>query len=165
MLLLRGNRVEYQNFASVKNYAACLPKDQCSDVAVGGLPTNAYEISFDGKTVDIGHEFYFDGTNPVTSTKAGANCTKPPICKDTEALLEIQYWSGQFYYNEHYFRVEDKDGDKILENEPNPGMYSLEQSYACLPKDDACYAYLIGGDNQYATGVRIFPPTILFCHL
>ena len=123
--LLQFDRVLYENFADVRNFAVCLPKDQCSEVAVGGLPTNAYEVSFDGKSVDIGHEFFFDGTNPVTSTKVGAGCPMPPICKDTEALLEIQYWSGHFYYNLHYFRVEDKEGDFVLENKQDPGMFHV----------------------------------------
>jgi len=77
-------------------------------------------------------------------------CTKPPICKDTEALLDVQYWSGNFYYNQHSFRVEDKDGNTVLHGEPE-GRYSLHQLFACLPKDDACYTFLIliGGDYQW----------------
>ena len=157
LLYLQGNEIRYENFASVQNYEACLPRDECSQIAVGGLPTDAYKLSFDGKAVDIGHEFFFDGTNPVTSTTVGTDCTKPPICKDTEALLEIHYWSGSFYYNLHYFRVEDKDGGKKLEEEPE-GLYSLNQTFACLPKDDSCYTFLIGGENQWATGRRSLPP-------
>eukprot|EP00986_Skeletonema_menzelii_P007890 scaffold3137_cov132-Skeletonema_menzelii.AAC.2 len=80
----------------------------------------------------------------------------PPICKDTEALLEIQYWSGHFYYYLFSFRVEDKEGGTVLSGKPNPWMYSLEQSYACLPKDDACYAFLIGGMDQWATAANRF---------
>ena len=154
-LRIRGNEVAwYENFASVKNYEACLPRDLCSQIAVGGLPTDAYELSFDGKATDIGHKFFFDGTNPVTSTEVGADCTKPPICKDTEALLEIQYWSGESWTSYH-FRVEDKDGGTKLSGEPD-GLYSLNQTYACLPKDDSCYTFLIGGDSQWSPSS--FPP-------
>ena len=145
----------YENFESVQNYEACLPRDGCSDVVVGGLPTDAYEISFDGKAVDIGHKFFFDGTNPVTSTGVGTDCIKPPICKDSEALLEIQYWSG--YYNPYHFRVEDKDGGTILSGELE-GLYSLNQTYACLPKDDSCYTFLIGGNRQWSPG-SLPPPS------
>ena len=117
------------------------------------IATDAYKISFDGKAVDIGQEFVFDGRNPITSTEVGT-CTKPPICKDTEALLEIQYWSGNFYYNQHSFRVEDKHGNTVLHGEPE-GRYSLHQLFACLPKDDACYTFLIGGEGQWDP--TIFP--------
>jgi hypothetical protein len=34
--------VEYKNFADVQNYEACLPRDECTDVVVAGLPTDAY---------------------------------------------------------------------------------------------------------------------------
>ncbi|KAK1741507.1 hypothetical protein QTG54_007985 [Skeletonema marinoi] len=85
----------------------------------------------------------FDGNNPVTSTEVGT-CTKP-ICKDTEALLEIHYWNGDFAYTEHAFRVEDKDGNTILQGEESDESYSVNNTYACLPKDDSCYMFLIGG--------------------
>ena len=154
-LRLQGNEVQhYENFADVRNYAACLPKDQCSEVVVAGLPKDAYEVSFDGKSVDIGHEFFFDG-NPVTSTKVGANCTKPPICEDTETLLEIQYWSRIFEsFKAYSFRVEDKEGGTVLSGKPR--MYSLEQSYVCLPKDDACYTFLVGGMDHLSAYSVIF---------
>ena len=158
-LRIRGNEVvEYENFADVKNYEVCLPRDECSEIVVAGLPTDAYELSFDGKAVEIGHEFFFDGTNPVTSTEVGTDCpfTKPPICKDTEALLEIQYWGGSFDYNFYHFRVEDKDGGTILSGEP-VGLYSLKNSYACLPKDDACYTFLIGGEYQMPAYIHPLP--------
>ncbi len=48
-LYLQGSRVEYETFASVRNYEACLPRDECSEVLVGGLPTDAYQLSFDGE--------------------------------------------------------------------------------------------------------------------
>ena len=155
-LRIRGNEVaRYENFADVKNYEACLPRDECSDAVVAGLPTDAYDLSFDGKAVEIGHEFFYDGTNPVTLTKVGNECINPPICKDTEALLEIQYWGGRFFYNLHHFRVEDQDGGTKLNGEPE-GRYSLNQTYACLPKADACYTFLIGGEDQWSP--RSFPP-------
>eukprot|EP00984_Skeletonema_dohrnii_P031578 scaffold24187_cov156-Skeletonema_dohrnii-CCMP3373.AAC.5 len=125
-LYLQGNELRYKNFAKLKDYEACLPRHECSEVVVGGLPTDAYEISFDGKAVNITHEFVFDGKNPVTSTKVGT-CTKP-ICKDTEALLEIQYWSGYYNYNQHSFRVEDKEGNTVLHGEPE-GRYSVNQTW------------------------------------
>eukprot|EP00984_Skeletonema_dohrnii_P033489 scaffold30252_cov78-Skeletonema_dohrnii-CCMP3373.AAC.1 len=124
-LYLQGNELRYKNFAKLKDYEECLPRDECSEVVVGGIPTDAYEISFDGKAVDIGHEFVFDGKNPVTSTEVGT-CTKP-ICKDTEALLDIQYWSGYYNYNQHSFRVEDKEGNTVLHGEPE-GRYSVNRS-------------------------------------
>jgi len=70
--------------------------------------------------------------------------------------LDVQYWSGNFYYNQHSFRVEDKDGNTVLHGEPE-GRYSLYQTYACLPKDNACYTFLIGGDYQWDP--EIPPPT------
>mmetsp|Transcript_28229 Transcript_28229/g.40339 ORF Transcript_28229/g.40339 Transcript_28229/m.40339 type:complete len:569 (+) Transcript_28229:119-1825(+) len=156
-LYLKGSNVKYENFTSVRNYEACLPRDECSEVVVGGLPTDAYEFSFDGKAVDIGQEFIFDGTNPVTSTKVGA-CTKP-ICKVTEALMEIQYW--ETYFGNEYFRVEDKDGGTVLFSDPEEreayslrGGYTLNQTYACLPRDDACYTFLIGSAYQISPIVR-----------
>eukprot|EP00985_Skeletonema_marinoi_P011323 scaffold5371_cov190-Skeletonema_marinoi.AAC.1 len=154
-LYLQGNELRYKNFAKLTDYEACLPRDECSEVVVGGLPTDAYKISFDGKAVDIGREFVFDGKYPVTSTEVGT-CAKPPICKDTEALLDIQYWGGYYNYNQHSFRVEDKDGNTVLHGEPD-GSDSVNQAYACLPKDDACYTFLLGGAHQ--RDPEIPPPT------
>jgi len=71
--------------------------------------------------------------------------------------LEIQYWSGRFFYNHHSFRVEDKEGNTILHCEP-VGHYSVNQTYACLPKDDACYTFLIGGDSTWDSKTPS-PPT------
>eukprot|EP00984_Skeletonema_dohrnii_P030732 scaffold22441_cov75-Skeletonema_dohrnii-CCMP3373.AAC.4 len=127
-LYLQGiGMIPYENFADLTDYEACLPRDECSEVVVGGLPTDAYAISFDGKAADIGQEFVFDGKNPVTSTEVGT-CTTKPICKDTEALLDIQYWSGNFDYNQHSFRVEDKEGNTVLHGEPE-GRYSVNQTW------------------------------------
>ena len=134
-MYLRDNELRYKHFANLTDYETCLPRDECSEVVVGGLPTDAYKILFDGKAVDITQEFVFDGKNPVTSTEVGTCTTKPPICKDTEALLEIQYWSGSFEYNQQSaFRVEDKEGNIVLHGEPD-GSDSVNQAYACLPKD------------------------------
>eukprot|EP00984_Skeletonema_dohrnii_P034289 scaffold33518_cov219-Skeletonema_dohrnii-CCMP3373.AAC.4 len=160
-LSLQGNDIRYENFADLTDYETCLPREECSEVVVGGLPTDAYEISFGGKAVNISQEFVFDGKNPITSTELGT-CTKPPICKDTEALAEIQYWSGYFGSHQHYFRVEDKEGNIVLHREPEGrysiGRYSINQTYACLPKDDACYTFLIGGSNQWVD-TRFPPPS------
>ena len=70
---------EYETFADLTDYETCLPRDECTQVVVGGLPINSFTLSFDGRAVDIGHEFLFDGRNPVTSTEVGS-CTKP-ICQ------------------------------------------------------------------------------------
>eukprot|EP00985_Skeletonema_marinoi_P019929 scaffold11605_cov83-Skeletonema_marinoi.AAC.1 len=108
-LKLQGNMVRfYKTFADLTDYEACLPRDECYEVVVGGLPTDAYTLSFDGKAVavDIGDEFMFDGNNPVTSTEVGT-CTKP-VCKDTEALLEIHYWNGDFAYTSMRFVLRTK---------------------------------------------------------
>jgi len=138
---------EYETFEDLTDYEACLPRDECTQVVVSGLPTNAFTLSFDGRAVDIGHEFLFDGRNPVTSTEVGT-CTKP-ICQETEALLEIPYWTGHYSYVTSSFRVEDEDGITILHGAPSDKRYFLNQTYACLPRDDnACYTFLIGGQNQ-----------------
>mmetsp|Transcript_28126 Transcript_28126/g.56536 ORF Transcript_28126/g.56536 Transcript_28126/m.56536 type:complete len:579 (-) Transcript_28126:165-1901(-) len=134
------------------DYAACLPRDKCSEVVVGGLPTDGYKLSFDGKVIDIGQAFPFDGKNPVTSTEVGSCTNTKPICEDKEALLEIQDWN-----NEDEFRVEDKDGNTVLNSSNNPKSYSVNNTYSCLPKDDACYTFLIGGKYQWDTSS--FPPS------
>mmetsp|Transcript_30616 Transcript_30616/g.52396 ORF Transcript_30616/g.52396 Transcript_30616/m.52396 type:complete len:192 (+) Transcript_30616:137-712(+) len=126
--------VRYYWFPGLTDYEACLPRDECSRITVGGFPTDAYELSFDGKAVDIGQAFPYDDNNPVTSTEVGT-CTKP-ICKDTEALLEIQYWNGDFSHTVLAFRVEDKDGNTILQGEESDESYSVNNTYTCLPKDD-----------------------------
>mmetsp|Transcript_30618 Transcript_30618/g.52403 ORF Transcript_30618/g.52403 Transcript_30618/m.52403 type:complete len:274 (+) Transcript_30618:137-958(+) len=145
--------VRYYWFPGLTDYEACLPRDECSRITVGGFPTDAYELSFDGKAVDIGDVILFNGNVTVTATGVGS-CAAP-ICKDTEALLEIQYWSGYFGSHQHYFRVEDKEGNIVLHREPE-GLYSVNQTYACLPKDDACYTFLIGGRDAW--GDTRFPP-------
>lgn len=158
-LRVQGNSMQYENFEDVMDFEGCLPKKDCSEIIVAGLPTSAYDVSFDGKSVDIGAEFRFDGINPVTSTTVGACEEKePPTCKDTEALVEVQYWSGDFPYPTQQFRVEDSNGGIILTGPGGTTMprYTLKEIYACLSKDNACYTFLIG--SQHARGVDVFPP-------
>ncbi|KAL7455421.1 hypothetical protein ACHAWC_006968 [Mediolabrus comicus] len=158
-LRVQGNSMHYDNFEDVMDYEGCLPKEECSEIIVAGLPTSAYDISFDGKSVDIGAEFRFDGFNPVTSTTVGACEEKePPTCKDEEALVEVQYWSGYFSYPTQQFRVEDSNGGDILTG-PGNNMtrYTLKETYACVPKDNACYTFLIGGEQVW--DVNFAPPT------
>eukprot|EP00984_Skeletonema_dohrnii_P008072 scaffold2953_cov132-Skeletonema_dohrnii-CCMP3373.AAC.3 len=140
-------------FADLTDYEACLPTDECSEVVVAGLPTDAYKLSFDGKAVDNGPAFPYDDNNPVTSTEVGT-CTKP-VCKDTEALLEILYWNGDFSHTVLAFRVEDKDGNTILQGEDPDESYSVNNTYACLPKDDSCYMFLIGGRDEWDANYSI----------
>lgn len=66
----------YRRFSDLTDFEACLPRDDCSEVIVAGLPTDGYRISFDGEPIEIGSSFPFDGTNPITSTEVG-NCFKP----------------------------------------------------------------------------------------
>jgi len=40
-LYLRGNELPYKNFVDLTDYEACLPRDECSEIVVGGLPTDA----------------------------------------------------------------------------------------------------------------------------
>jgi len=140
------NTVWYTWFPSLTDYEACLPRDECSRITVGGFPTDAYELSFDGKAVDIGDEILFNESVPVTATGVG-NCVTP-ICKDTEALLEAQFWAlGSV---DIPFRVEDKDGNTVLHGNT---LFLHNKDYfnktsVCLPKDNACYTFLIGGDYQ-----------------
>jgi hypothetical protein len=159
-LKVQGNSMQYENFEDVMDFEGCLPKEDCSEIIVAGLPTSAYDISFDGKSVDIGAEFRFDGINPVTSTTVGA-CEKkePPTCKDAEGLVEVQYWSGDFFNPTQQFRVEDSNGGVILTGPGGTTMpsYTLKETYACVPKDNACYTFLIG--SQRVQGADIFPPT------
>eukprot|EP00985_Skeletonema_marinoi_P008188 scaffold3658_cov187-Skeletonema_marinoi.AAC.5 len=152
LLALYKYNPKYKEFRDLTDYEACLPRDGCSEVVVDGLPTDGYKLSFDGKVIDIGQAFPFDGKNPVTSTEVGT-CTKTkPICEDKEALLEIQDWN-----NQDDFRVEDKDGNTVLTSSNNWKDYSVNNTYSCLTKDDACYTFLIGGEYQWDT--RLFPPS------
>ena len=138
--------VKYDGYAKLKDFEACLPRDECSQVVVAGLPSDGYQLSFDGNTIEIDNEFYFDGINPATSTFVGI-CTAP-ICSDTEALFELDYWSGYASFDVA-FRVEDKDGENLLGEEFYSTFdYQTTKSYACLPKHNACYTFLIGRRDQ-----------------
>jgi len=158
-LSLRGDGVVYEKFADLTDYEACLPRDECSEVLVFGLPTDAYKFSFDEKAVAVGAEFIFDAKNPATTTEVG-NCNKP-ICKDTEALVEVQFWNiGPIL---HSYRVEDKDGRIVLHDElVSENKYTVRKSYACVPKDNACYTFLIGGMMQWDDDVVGRPSYSLF---
>ena len=159
LLFFQGDEVRYESYENLTDYEACLPRDACSEVVVGGLPTDAYTVSFDENAIDISHEFLFDGKNPITSTQIGT-CVKP-TCEDNEALLEIQYWNGNFYYKQHSFRVEDNDGTTILQGEPEQ-MFSVNQTFACLSKDDSCHTFLIGGSYQIDNLVFVPPSYSVF---
>ena len=139
--------VRYYWFPGLTDYEACLPRDECSRITVGGFPTDAYELSFDGKAVDIGDEILFNGNVTVTATGVGS-CAAP-ICKDTEALLEAQFWAIGSSANEP-FLVEDKESNIILHGSTVllDNKHFFNKTSVCLPKDNACYTFLIGGDMQ-----------------
>mmetsp|Transcript_12836 Transcript_12836/g.18410 ORF Transcript_12836/g.18410 Transcript_12836/m.18410 type:complete len:560 (-) Transcript_12836:270-1949(-) len=136
------------NPKDLMDYEACVPRDDCSQIVVGGVPTDGYELLFDGKAIDPGYEFYFDALNPVTYTTVGSCTTTPiPVCNDAEALFELRFWSGTIGSHDSTFRVEDQDGNSVLSGSLG-GSFSLDKTYACLPKDDACYTFLIGIQEQ-----------------
>jgi hypothetical protein len=144
-LQIPGDEAIYRRFSDLTDFEACLPRDDCSEVIVAGLPTDGYRISFDGEPIDIGSSFPFDGTNPITSTEVG-NCFKP-TCKDTEALVEVQFWAGGDGGATSY-RVEGKDGDVIMDFNPPPLFeMSLTRNLACVPRN-SCYTFLIGTHFQ-----------------
>lgn len=144
-LQIPGDEAIYRRFSDLTDFKACLPRDDCSEVIVAGLPTDGYRISFDGEPIDIGSSFPFDGTNPITSTEVG-NCFKP-TCTDTEALVEVQFWSGGDGGATSY-RVEGKDGDVIMDFNPPPLFeMSLTRNLACVPRN-SCYTFLIGTHFQ-----------------
>ena len=157
-LQISGDRVEYRSFNDLVDFETCLPRDDCTEVVVAGLPTDAYQISFDGVPVDIGPEFLFNGRNPITSTEVG-NCVKP-TCGDTEALVEVQYWTGMLGTNTLY-RVEGQDGDIIIDSNTDVNRrrfnFELERTRACVPRDDACYTFVIGSPIQ--VDPMDFPPS------
>lgn len=130
------------------DYEACIPRDGCSQIVVGGVPTDGYELLLDGEAIDPGYEFYFDALNPVTYTTVGSCTATPvPVCNDAEALFELQFWSGTIGSHDSTFRVEDQDGNSVLSGSLG-GSFSLDKTYACLPKDDGCYTFLIGIQEQ-----------------
>ncbi len=140
------NTVRYYSFLGLTDYEACLPRDECSRITVGGFPTDAYELSFDGKVVNVGDEILFNESVPATATGVG-NCATP-ICKDTEALLEAQFWALGLVGDP--FRVEDKDGNTVLHDNTFflDNKRYFNKTSVCLPKDNACYTFLIGGEHQ-----------------
>ena len=154
----QGNEIGFKGFTpkDITDYEACVPRDECSQIVVGGLPTDGYELLFDGEAIDTGYEFYFDAVNPVTYTNVG-NCPTPitPVCNDAEALFELEYWSGAPSDSEsdhmNSFRVEDQDGNSVLDGLLG-GTFSLDKTFACLPKDD-CYTFLIGSLEQRDIGL------------
>jgi hypothetical protein len=142
---LPQQHIWYDDFTDLVNYEICLPRDDCLQVVVAGLPTDAYKIFFGNKNVDINADFQFDDKNPVTSTEVGTCINNTPTCEDTEALVEVQYWSGEFSYRQNAFRIEDKNSNIIMNGGPTVlGMYFLNSTYACVPRDNSCYTFLIG---------------------
>eukprot|EP00984_Skeletonema_dohrnii_P004356 scaffold1552_cov111-Skeletonema_dohrnii-CCMP3373.AAC.1 len=141
-----SNSVRYYSFPGLTDYEVCLPRDECSRITVGGFPADVYELSFDGKAIDIRDEILFNGNVPVTATGVGS-CAAP-ICKDTEALLEAQFWA--FGSLDDNFLVEDKDGNTVLHSNTLflDNIRYFNKTSICLPKDNACYTFLIGGDVQ-----------------
>jgi hypothetical protein len=71
-LQIPGDEAMYRRFSDLTDFEACLPRDDCSEVIVAGLPTDGYRISFDGVPVDIGSSFPFDGTNDTRAVDNGA---------------------------------------------------------------------------------------------
>lgn len=144
-LQIPGDFASYRRFSELTDFEACLPRDDCSEVIVAGLPTDGYRISFDEEPTEIGSSFPFDGTNPISSTEVG-NCFKP-TCTDTEALVEVQFWSGGDGGATSY-RVEGKDGGVIMDFNPPPLFeFSLTRNLACVPRN-SCYTFLIGTHSQ-----------------
>jgi hypothetical protein len=70
-------------------------------------------------------------------------------CNETDALLQVKYnITGNYGYSGDSFRVEDKDGNIVLQGDPEYSS-SINKTYGCLPKDNACYTFLIGGQHQW----------------
>eukprot|EP00985_Skeletonema_marinoi_P027633 scaffold23008_cov66-Skeletonema_marinoi.AAC.3 len=146
--------IMYEKFADLTDYEACLPKDECSEVVVGvSLPMLIKFHMVEKPSISAKSLSSMARTLP---TQLKWVLVPSLSSADTEALLEIQYWSGSFDYNQHSFRVEDKDGNTVLHGEPE-GRYSLHQLDACLPKDNSCYTFLIGGEDQWNAIATVFP--------
>jgi len=143
-LELPGNRIYYDSFEDLVDFEVCLPRNNCTEVVLGGLPIDAYELSFDGKPADIGVELPFGDKNSVTSTEVGT-CIKP-TCKDTEALVDFQYWNG--FFPQHAYRVKDQNGDIIIDKNRYNMNSSMTRNRACVPRDNSCYTFLIGSHYQ-----------------
>jgi len=144
-LKLPGISIYYDSFEDLVDFEVCLPRNNCTEVVVGGLPIDAYELSFDGKPADIEVEIPFGGKNPVTSTEVGT-CIKP-ICKDTEALVEVQHWAGRWQIFEPY-RLEDQNGNIIIDAPLGHDNSLPRRNRACVPRDNSCYTFLVGSHFQ-----------------
>jgi len=171
-LILQDNeqqqqQTEYSNFTDLVDIEKCLPRDECSTVVVAGLPTSTYDISFDGEHVEIGARFHYEEKNPITSTDVGTCIKHPPTCQDTEALLEVQFWSGQFSYRNNEFRIEDEHDDTILNGgstsrEYSSVIYSLNSTYACVARENSCYTFLIGSGFEWNPGYSLPAYSLFF---
>eukprot|EP00984_Skeletonema_dohrnii_P024628 scaffold13772_cov154-Skeletonema_dohrnii-CCMP3373.AAC.9 len=154
-LKLPGHSIPYRSFADLVNFETCLPRDECSQVVVTGIPTDRYALLFDGNSLDVGVEFSYVGTKTVTSTEVGTCITAPPTCKDTEALVEVQYWSSE-YRRKEPFRIEDRHGDTVIKQHGGTvDDYSLDSIFACIARD-SCYTFLTGRGDPNWTGL---PPS------
>jgi len=143
-LELPGNRINYGKFKDLVDFEVCLPRNNCTEVVLGGLPIDAYELSFHGKPTDIGVELPFGDKNSVTSTEVGT-CIKP-ACKDTEALIDFQYWN---VFSSSPYRVEDQNGNIIIDAPLDHHNSRLTRNRACVPRDNSCYTFLIGSHKQW----------------
>ena len=159
--------IEYSNFTDLVDFEKCLPRDECSTVVVAGLPASTYDLIFDGEHVEISAEFHYEEKNPVTSTDVGTCIKHPPTCQDTEALVEVQFWSGQFSYRNNEFRIEDDHGDIILNGgstsqEYSSVIYSLNSTYACVARENSCYTFLIGSGFEWNQGYSLPAYSLFF---
>jgi hypothetical protein len=150
------NLQNYHSFADLVDFEQCLPRNECSEVIVASLPTNSYQILFDGNSLDIGVEIPFNGKNPVTSTEVGT-CTKP-TCKDSEALVDLQYWNGDLVFIGSTYRIEDQNGNYII-NATSTSFDSLTRNRACVPRDNSCYTFLIGSLFQWDPTLYVDTPS------
>jgi len=143
-LELPGSWKYYFNFKDLVDFEVCLPRNNCTEVVLSGLPIYAYELSFDGKPTDIEVELPFGDKNSVTSTEVGT-CIKP-TCKDTEALIEFQNWVDRFSISSPYL-IEDQDGNIIIDDAQRMNS-SMTRNRSCVPRDNSCYMFLIGSHHQ-----------------
>lgn len=150
--------IDYYSFDELVDYEKCIPSEgSCLEVAVYGLATSTYEISWDGQPVEVtSPRFKGEFGDTITSTEVGDDCS--PICdENTESLFEYKYWSSIGFED---YRVEDiKDGNVLMrcdhwqdECMDASSIYdSLHASRICLKKD-ACYRFLIGDNFQRIPG-------------
>ena len=148
--------VDYYSVEDLVDFERCVPREgTCLEVTVAQLPSNSYEISWDGLAIDTGPEFKGEYRN-FTSTEVGDHCF--PVCsEDTEALFEYQYQASIGFED---YRVEDKDGNIVLGCDSSTdkcqmdyynSVDSLHTNRACLKKN-ACYRFLIGDNFQRIPG-------------